>query len=58
MLIKKVIQGIRSTKGPNTDSDNFLQKVTIKQKLLRIYRKKALKLKKWNKTNLENQIKH
>jgi hypothetical protein len=39
------------------DSDRFLQKVIIKQKLLTIYSKKAPRSKKWNKTNLQNSIK-
>jgi len=34
------------------DSDQFPQKVIIKQKLLTLYRKQALKSKKCNKGNL------
>jgi len=37
---KEAIQTIRSRRGPNMDSEHFLQKVIIKQKLLTIYRKK------------------
>jgi hypothetical protein len=37
---KEVIQNIRSRRGPNMESEHFLQKVIIKQKLLTIYRKK------------------
>jgi len=38
------------------DSDYCLQKVTIKQKWLWIYRKTALQVKKWNTTNLQNPV--
>jgi len=43
---KEVIQSIRSRRGPNMDSEHFLQKVIIKQKLLTIYRKKLDNSKK------------
>jgi len=33
---KEVPQGIRSMRGPNIDSDNFLQKVIIKQNIKNI----------------------
>jgi hypothetical protein len=44
-------------RGPNVDSDRFLQKVISKQKLLTISRNIALQLKKCNKGNLQNPIK-
>ena len=39
------------------DSDHFLQKVIIKQKLLTLCRKQALQSKKCSKENLQNPIK-
>ena len=37
--IKERIQNMRSMRGPNMDSDYFLQKAIIKPKLLTMYRK-------------------
>jgi len=42
---KEIIQNIRSMRGPNMDSDRFLQKVISKQKLLTISRNIALQFK-------------
>ena len=44
-------------RGPNKDSDLFLQKVIIKQQLFTTYGKKILIIKKWNKANVQNPIK-
>jgi hypothetical protein len=43
---KEIIPNIRSRRGPTMDTDHFFLKVIIKQKLLIIYRKTALQLKK------------
>jgi endonuclease/exonuclease/phosphatase family metal-dependent hydrolase len=54
---KEVIEDVRSLRGPNIDSDYFLLKATIKQKLLYIYKRKPIPLIKWNKINLQNPSK-
>ena len=44
-------------RGPNIDSDHFLVKAVIKQKLSVIYKKKLKPALKWNKINLQNPSK-
>ena len=44
-------------RGPNIDSDHFLVKAVIKQKLSVIYNKKLKPALKWNKINLQNPSK-
>ena len=44
-------------RGPNIDSDHFLVKAVIKQKLSAIHKKKLKPALKWNKINLQNQSK-
>jgi hypothetical protein len=49
---KEAIQNTRSMIGPNMGLDHALKKEIIKQKLLTIYRKNSLQLKKWEKKQL------
>ena len=54
---KDVIEDVRSMRGPNIDSDHFLVKVIMSQKLPAIYKKKTVQTTKWNKINLQNTTK-
>ena len=54
---KEAIEDVRSLRGPNIDSDHFLLKTTLKQKLPNIYKKKPILLTKWNKTNTQDPSK-
>ena len=51
---KGVIEDVRSMRGPNIDSDHFLVKAVIKQKLSVIHKNKMKSVLKWNKINLQN----
>jgi hypothetical protein len=53
---KSVIEDVRTMRGPNCDSDHFLVKTIIKQKLIRT-QTNAVKTIKWNQNNLQNTIK-
>jgi hypothetical protein len=54
---KKVIEDVRSLRGPNIDSGHFLLKATLKQKLPKIYKRKSAQTTKWNKINMQNPSK-
>ena len=54
---KEVIEDIRSLRSPNIDSDHYLLKTTLKQKLPNIYKKKPNQITKWNKTNIQDHSK-
>jgi hypothetical protein len=51
-----VVEDVRTMRGLNCDSDNFLVKTIIKQKLIRT-QNNAVKQKKWNQSNLQNAAK-
>lgn len=52
---KEIIHDVRSLRGPNVDSDHFLQKIVIQQVLPRIYKKKKVNpANRWNKANMQN----
>jgi hypothetical protein len=50
---KGVVEDVRTMQGLNCDSDNFLVKTIIKQKLIRTQISVA-KQTKWNQNNLQN----
>jgi len=50
---KQMIQDVRTLRGPNCDSDHFLVKVIVKQKLISTHQKLAERLR-WNTNNLQN----
>jgi hypothetical protein len=54
---KGAIEDIKSMRGPNIDSDRFFIKTIIKQKLSVIHKKKQKPVLKWNKINLQTQLK-
>jgi endonuclease/exonuclease/phosphatase family metal-dependent hydrolase len=54
---EEVTEDVRSLRGPNIDSDHFLLKATLKQKLLKIYKRKSAQTTKWNETNMQNPSK-
>ena len=48
----------RTMRGPNTDSDHYLLKIIVNQKLPKIYLKKNRDcIGKWDKSNLKKTIK-
>jgi hypothetical protein len=55
---KELIKDVRSMRGPNIDSDHYLLKVIVNQKLRKIYLKKSRDcIRMWNKSNLKDPIK-
>jgi len=53
---KRVIEDVRTMRGPNCDSDHFLVKAKIKRKLIRIPTIDN-RQRKWNQNNLTNDTK-
>ena len=51
---KGVLGDVRSMRGPNTDSDQFLVEAVINQQLTATHKKKLQPVLKWNKINLQN----
>ena len=50
---KQIIQDVRTSRGPNCDSDHFLVKVIVMQKLITTQKEFVKKLR-WNISNLQN----
>jgi hypothetical protein len=53
---KGVVENVRTMRGLNCDSDHFLVKTTIKQKLIRTQTKVPQRTK-WNQHNLQDPVK-
>ena len=51
---KEAIEDVRSLRGASIDSDHYLLKTTLKQKLPNISKNKLIQSAKWNKVNLHN----
>jgi hypothetical protein len=55
---KELTEDVRSMRGPNIDSNHYLLKIIVNQKLPKIYLKKNTDCNRmWNKANLKNLIK-
>jgi len=54
---KKTVQNVRTLRGHNCDSDNFLVKTIIKQRLVITPRRNMENRKKWNLDNIRNPVK-
>jgi hypothetical protein len=54
---KEATEDAQSLQGLNIDSDHYLLKIILKQKLPNIYKKKTIQLTKWNKTNIQDPSK-
>ena len=48
-----MIQDVRTLRGPNCDSDHFLAKVIVKQKLITT-QKEIVKKLRWDNSNLQS----
>jgi len=54
---KKTVQDVRTLRGLNCDSDHFLVKTIIKQRLITMPRRNIENRKKWNLDNIRNPLK-
>jgi len=54
---REIIEDIRSLRDSNIESDHYLLKTTLKQKLPNIYKKKPNQITKWNKRNIQDPSK-
>ena len=54
---KKTVQNERTLRGPNCDSDHFLVKTIIKQRLIITPRRNTKNRKMWNLNNIRNPVK-
>jgi len=55
---KELIEDVRTMRGPNIDSDHYLLKIIVNQKLPKIYLKRNRdRTGMWEKSNLKNPIK-
>jgi len=54
---KGIIEDVKTMRGPSIDSNHFLVKAVIKQKLSVTYKKKMKPALKWNNINLQNPSK-
>ena len=52
-----MIQDVRNLHRPNCNSDHFLVKILITQKLIRMQQNSNFQRKQWNKKNLQNKEK-
>jgi len=51
---EEAIEVVRTLRGPNIDSDHYLLKTTLQQKLQNIYKKKPIQFTERNKTNIQD----
>jgi hypothetical protein len=55
---KELIEDVRTMRGPNIDSDHYLLKTIVNQKLPKVYYKKNRDFTgRWDESNLKNPIK-
>ena len=52
-----MIQDVRTLRRPNCDSDHYLVKTVITQKLVRVQQNSNTQRKHWNRKNLQNKEK-
>ena len=49
------ITDVRSCRGPSCDSDHFLVKVTLRERLSNVLKNQGRKRKRWNLDKLKNE---